>query len=250
MSFGHRSDGANGARRARKSHRSEAVVVRNTRPEDFPVIIDISRRVYDGDAWADRYLASHLRVFPEGQFVAEDVATGRVCGMAASLIVDWEDYNADVNWMGMTAGGYFTNHNPEGRTLYAAEVIVDPEMQGRGIGKKIYAARRELCRRLKLRRIRAGARLCGYHRYADELSAEQYVEKVVHGELTDPTLSFQLKQGFHVLAITTNYLPHDKPSLGYAALIEWINHRLAKRRHYAGRDPRFQRPPRKAHRVP
>lgn len=235
----HLSDGTG---RSRQSNRAATVVVRNTRPEDFPAIIDISRRVYDGDAWSDRYLTSHLRVFPEGQLVAEDTATGRVCGMAASLIVDWEDYDANVSWMGMTAGGYFTNHNPRGKTLYAAEVMVDPDFQGRGIGKSIYAARRALCRQLKLRRIRAGARLIGYHRYANEMSAEEYVAKVVAGELTDPTLSFQLKQGFKVLAVTPNYLPGDKPSMGYAALIEWINYKRAKPRHYAGRDPRFARP--------
>ena len=145
--------------------------------------------------------------------------------------------------MGMTAGGYFTNHNPEGTTLYGAEIMVDPTVQGRGVGKKIYAARRDLCQRLKLHRIRAGARLRGYHRYAQQMSAEQYVERVVRGKLSDPTLSFQLKQGFHVLAVTPNYLPHDKPSLGYAALIEWINHLAARRRPDLERDQSFEKQP-------
>ncbi|MFW6060663.1 MAG: GNAT family N-acetyltransferase [Phycisphaeraceae bacterium] len=219
-------------------------MVRNTRPDDFEQIIQISRRVYDKDPWAHRYLASHLAVFPEGQLVAEDTATGRICGMAASLIVSWEDYDADVSWNRITDYGYFTNHDPSGKTLYGAEVMVDPAMQGRGIGKKIYAARRALCRRLRLRRIRAGARLIGYSRYAAQMSAEEYVLRVVRRELSDPTLTFQLKQGFRVIAVTANYLPGDAPSLGYAAVIEWINHRLAKRRHYAGRDTRFL-PPRR-----
>ncbi len=227
---------------------SDSVVVRNTRPSDFDQIIEISHRVYTNDPWELGYLQSHLAVFPEGQLVAEDTATGRICGMAASFIVSWEDYHFEVSWNKITDFGYFTNHDPAGRTLYGAEVMVDPQIQGRGIGKKIYAARRELCRRLRLRRIRAGSRLIGYASYAAQMSAEEYVLRVVRGELADPTLTFQLKQGFRVLGVTSNYLPIDEPSLGYAAVIEWINHKLAKPRHYADRDPRFL-PPRKRAKV-
>jgi len=58
----------------------------------------------------------------------------------------------------------------------------------------------------------------------------------------DPTLSFQLKQGFEVLAVVRNYLPHDTGSLGWAAVIEWINARVARPEDYAGRDARFRKP--------
>jgi hypothetical protein len=71
------------------------------------------------------------------------------------------------------------------------------------------------------------------------LSAEDYVIKVIKGELGDPTLSFQLKQCFHVLAVVSGYLRHDPESLGYAAVIEWLNERVAKTEDYARRDPRF-----------
>jgi hypothetical protein len=77
--------------------------------------------------------------------------------------------------------------------------------------------------RLGLRRIRAGARLRGYHAHADRLTAEEYVARVVRGEIHDPTLSFQLKRGFKVIAVVSGYLRHDPESLGHAAVIEWIN---------------------------
>jgi NAD(P)-dependent dehydrogenase (short-subunit alcohol dehydrogenase family) len=93
----------------------------------------------------------------------------------------------------------------------------------RGIGKAIYAARLELAERLGLWRIRAGARLRGYHRHAHRLTARAYTERVVQGTLTDATLSFQLHQGFHVLGVVPNYLAHDPESLGWAAVIEWRN---------------------------
>jgi GNAT superfamily N-acetyltransferase len=118
----------------------------------------------------------------------------------------------------------FTNHDPDhGRTLYAAEVMVDPERQGLGIGSQLYAARQDLVTRLGLRRIRAGARLRGYHQFAQEMSPREYVTRVERGELTDPTLSFQLGRGFRVLAVTSGYLRHDPESLGFAAVIEWLN---------------------------
>jgi GNAT superfamily N-acetyltransferase len=234
------------------------VIVRNTRPGDFDAIIDLCRAVYVGSpAWSHDQLQSHLKIFPQGQFVAEETTTGRILGMAASLIIWWDDYRIDASWREFTDAGYFTNHDPEhGRTLYGAEVMVHPEAQGRGIGKKIYAARRALTCRRGLLRIRAGARLRGYGKHAVDLSAEQYVVKVVNEELTDPTLTFQLHQGFHVLAVVNSYIRHDSESLGWAAVIEWINDAVAKPEDYIHRDPRFQpvrrigtTPPREAEEV-
>ncbi len=210
------------------SERSK-IVVRTTRPEDFTSITEICRRVYPNvPPWGADQLASHLKVFPEGQLVVVAQPEERVLGMASSLIVQWDDYDVDANWRDMTDSGYFTNHDPEGgRTLYGAEIMIDPEAQGRGAGSALYRARRELAERLHLRRIRAGARLRDYHRYADKLSAEEYVRKVIHGELGDRTLSFQLKHGFRVLAVVSGYLRNDPESLGYAAVIEWINEKAA-----------------------
>lgn len=205
------------------------VTVRNTRPEDFSSIREMSREIYStSQSWSEDQLASHLKVFPEGQFVAVETETDRILGMASSLIVLWDDYDMETNWRDFTDRGMFTNHDPaRGRTLYGAEVMVRPTAQGRGVGKKLYRARRELVGRLKLLRIRAGARLSGYHRYAERLSVEEYTRRVVRGELGDPTLSFQLKQGFTVLAVVSNYLRYDPESLGHAAVIEWLNEELA-----------------------
>jgi GNAT superfamily N-acetyltransferase len=199
--------------------------VRATQPEDFAGIIALTTATYpDSPPWSEAQLASHLAHFPAGQLVAIDAASGAIVGMAASLIVLWDDYDFDASWRDFTANGTFANHDPEhGRTLYGAEVMVDPSQRGRGIGKALYTARRDLVERLGLRRIRAGARLRGYHRVAHRLSAHEYVARVVAGRLGDATLSFQLRQGFHVLGVVPNYLKADPESLGWAAVIEWRN---------------------------
>lgn len=213
----------------------------NTRPEHFEGIIALCELVYENSTpWSEAQLQSHLQVFPEGQFVATVRDTGRVVGVASSLIILWDDYEFTYDWRAFTANGFFTNHDPAaGRTLYGAEVMSDPGFRGEGIGKALYKARRELVERLGLLRIRAGARLRGYHRYAAQMSAEEYTLKVVRGELSDPTLSFQLAQGFHVMAVVEGYLRRDPESLGHAAVIEWINAAVAKPSDWAHRDPKF-----------
>lgn len=194
------------------------------------------------DPWTASYFQSHVDVFPQGQLVAVDKDTGQVLGYAASLIVNWDDYEFSDSWNTFTDKGYFTNHDENGATLYGADLMVDPQAQGRGIGKLIYKARAQLCRDLRLRRIRAGARLAGYHRFANQLSPQDYTLKVIAREISDPTLTFQLKRGFRVLAVVNGYMPKDPRSLGNAAVIEWINHRVAQPKDYRKRNPAFAKP--------
>jgi GNAT superfamily N-acetyltransferase len=221
---------------------ADTFLVRNTRPEDFGGITELSGLVYaDSPPWGDTQLGSHLRVFPEGQFVAVERATGHLVGMAASLVVLWDDYNVTDSWRDFTDHGMFTNHDPSGHTLYGAEVMVHPSLQGRGIGGLLYRARRDLVRRLGLLRIRAGARLRGYHRVADRMSADEYVIRVINRELRDPTLSFQLRHGFRVIAVVPSYLRYDPESRGWAAVIEWVNHEVAARHDTYGRSSHFAR---------
>lgn len=212
------------------SERARAAIrVRRMKRTDFPGVIALTRQVYPHSRpWSEEQLASHLQIFPQGQIVAEDTSTGEIVGMAASLIVFWEDYDMTASWRDFTAHGMFTNHDPAmGRTLYGAEIMVMPGRQGQGIGSKLYQARERIAVKYGLLRIRAGARLRGYSEYADAMSPEEYVEKVKDGTISDPTLSFQLHRGFHVLAVVRDYLREDPESRGYAAVIEWINPAVA-----------------------
>lgn len=206
------------------------IIVRQTEEKDFPQIIELSKQIYrEKSAWTTRELASHLKIFPQGQFVAVETETQKIVGMAASLIVLWDDYEIRDSWEDFTDDGMFTNHDAEnGRTLYGAEVMVSPEVRRQGVGKKLYDARRKLVEDLGLLRIRAGARLRNYHRCAKRFSAPEYVAKILKGEIKDPTLSFQLKQDFKVIAVVSSYLPDDPECLGKAAIIEWINPKAEK----------------------
>lgn len=176
--------------------------------------------VEDG-AWEEGQLKSHLDVFEEGQFVVVRGTT--IVGVASSLIVNLgRNPLRKHTYYGITDDGYFYNHDPQGDTLYGAEVYVDPEARRCGIGAMLYEARRELCRRFNLRRILCGGRMARYSEHADQLTPEEYVWQVQDGQINDPVLGFQLAEGFAVRGIMPNYI-RDPLSKDFAILIEWLN---------------------------
>jgi GNAT superfamily N-acetyltransferase len=207
--------------------------IRQTEPKYFEQITKLCSKVYpETPPWNETQLQSHYKIFPEGQLLAINEDTKAILGYAASLIIDWDDYDMDTSWLDFTDKGMFTNHNKYGHTLYGAEIMVDPDLQGKGVGSLLYKARFSLVHRLKLLRIRAGARLRGYQTYAKEMTPEEYVVNVVNKKIYDPTLSFQIKREFKVLGVTSKYLRFDPESMGYAAIIEWLNPEVATKAHY------------------
>lgn len=212
--------------RKRPEPRAQGLRVRPTQPADFAAIRELQRAAYPAIApWTDAQLAAQVAAFPEGQMVAE--MDGRVIGASSSLVVMWDDYAVDHTWKVITGDGTFATHEPAGRTLYGAEVVVDARRRGNGVGRALYQARRQLCQRLNLRRIIAAGRLPGYRDVKEVMSPELYAMRVVWGDIPDPVLRFQLSQGFHYCGVIHNYLPEDAPSCGHAALIVWLNPRYA-----------------------
>jgi hypothetical protein len=68
-----------------------------------------------------------------------------------------------------------------------------------------------------------GGRIPGYRQYASEMSARQYVDKVIDKTLVDPVLTAQLANGFVLKRLLQHYLPSDEESLGWATFLEWSN---------------------------
>lgn len=202
------------------------VTVRQATRRDIKALVELNHAAYpqmaaDNIVWEEAHLLSHLQVFPEGQLVA--VEGRKIVGAAASLIIDLgREPLRHHTWSGVTDSGFFTNHDFTGDTLYGADVYVHPKARGHGVGAALYEARRQLCKRLNLRRILAGGRIWNYCEHADEMSAEEYVEHVKNGRFQDLVLSFQLREGFEVRGVMKNYL-RDPRSQNHASLIEWCN---------------------------
>ncbi len=206
------------------------LVVRNTRPHEIQKIVDLQKESFPylaryGNIWHPKELESHLRIFPEGQFVAVE-PDGTVVGSASTLIVSLNAEYTEHTWKEITANGMFTNHNPHGNSLYGADISTHPKYRHEGIGSMLYDIRKELVIRLNLRRIIGGGRLFNYCEYADKMSSSEYAQKVIRGEFRDPVLSFELDNGFKFIKILPNYLD-DVRSLNYASFIEWLNPRYS-----------------------
>ena len=101
-----------------------------------------------------------------------------------------------------------------------ADISVHPDYRGQGIGKLIYAARKDVVRRYGKKGIVAGGLLPGYAEHKHEMTVQEYVDKVVTGELFDPTLSFQLKMGFALRGLIQDYI-EDSASDNWSTLIVW-----------------------------
>lgn len=198
------------------------VWTRHARVQDIPAVLALQHRVYPTiPPWEPAKLREQLGMFAQGQVVAE--SDDGLVGYAGSLVVAWDDWAESHTWKEITGAGTFEHHNPDGRTLYGAEVFVDPQLQGSGVGRSLYMARRKLCKVMNLRRIIACGRLPGYAQHAGAMSAESYAKRVVWGDLRDPVLSFQLHLGFSYCGVIDGYIPEDDESRGFASIIVWLN---------------------------
>ncbi|MCC5857057.1 MAG: GNAT family N-acetyltransferase [Ectothiorhodospiraceae bacterium] len=196
--------------------------LRNLRYEDYADIKEIMEAVYPGmGAWSRKQFAAQLNRFPEGQICIED--NGKVVAAALTIVVDYRRFGDKHTYDQITGNGYFTTHDPNGDVLYGVDVFVSPRYSGMRLGRRLYDARKELCRNLNLRCIIAGGRIPGYRDYAGEMTPEQYIELVKRHEIYDPILSFQLANDFHVRRVITDYLPDDRESRAFATLVQWNN---------------------------
>lgn len=202
------------------------LIIRNTRPDDIEKIVKLQQESFPilaryDNIWHPEELKSHLQIFPQGQLVVVE-EDGEVVGSASTLIVTLNPEYAEHTWKGITSDGMFTDHNPNGDSLYGADISTHPKFRHEGIGSMLYGARKELVLRLGLKRMISGGRLFNYQDYADKMSAFEYANKVINGELHDPVLSFELDNGFKFIKVLPEYLD-DIRSQNYASFIEWLN---------------------------
>lgn len=202
-----------------------SVIVRKMEKEDIPSVVELQKITFptmaaEGVYWKSHQLEAHLKVFPEGQFVAE--YKGQIVGSCSSLIVQLTPEYKEHTWKEVCGDSFFKNHNRDGDSLYGADVSTHPNYRRLGIATKLYNARKELARKLNLRRIISGGRISNYHTYSKKMTPDEYVRQVKRREVKESVLSFQLKNGFKFIKILPNYMK-DPLSLNYATFIEWKN---------------------------
>jgi len=167
------------------------------------------------DLYNEKDLLYLAEVFPEGAFVVFD--SDQIVGMGLGVLTDF-----DFEHPNHSLSAIYSNHNPDGQWYYGTTIAVNPKFRGQGIGRKLYELRKDVVRRLNRRGIVAGGVLPGYADHIDKMTATQYIERVSAGKLYDPTLTFQIQNGFEARCVLANYL--DDPTVGNnAVLIVWSN---------------------------
>ena len=196
--------------------------LRNLTIEDFDALVALQLKSFPGmKPWSLEQIASQLEHFPDGQIVLE--LEGRIVATSSSLIVDSSTHGDWHDWKKSTDNGYIRNHDPNGDMLYGIEIMVDPEFRGMKLSRRLYDARKELARNRNLQGIIIGGRIPGYGKHADQMTAKEYVERVIAKVLVDPVLTPQLSNGFALKGLIPDYFPSDTESRGYATYLEWSN---------------------------
>lgn len=213
--------------------------VRPLTMDDFDDLVALQLKCFPGMMpWQRAQIESQVNIFPEGQIGIE--CEGKLVASSSSLIVDYDPDMQWHDWKAVADNGYIRSHNKRGDSLYGIEIMVDPEFRGMKLSRRLYDARKQLCREKNLARIIIGGRIPGYGKYADEMSAREYVERVMEKSLYDPVLTAQLANGFDLKGLIPNYFPTDSASRGYATFLEWTNLdyvRGAKRRYHHPVEP-------------
>jgi len=223
-----------------KHQQPRPAVVRPYSSADFDELIAIQRESFPPPfpeelCWNRTQLQTHVTLFPAGALCVE--VEGQLAGSITGMRMQYQPGDPDHTWADVTDDGYIRTHNPHGNTLYIVDISVRPAFRSLGIGKVLMQAMYELVIALRLDRLLGGGRLSGYHRYAAELTAEQYAARVLAGALHDPVMTFLLRCGRTPVKVLPGYLP-DEESRDYAMLMEWKNPFVA---HRGGPTMRFAR---------
>lgn len=217
-----KSSSAKRPKASAKSKTAPRLVVRQLELTDIDAVQELHRLAYPTlEPWSHENLADHLRKFPEGQLAVE--LDGQLVATSSSLIVDAAELGEEHVFRDVCRGGDLTGHDPRGDMLYGIDIAVTPKQRGKKLARRIYDARKDLVIRLNLKGLIFGGRMPLYHKYAEEMSAREYLAAVLRKELRDPVVTAQRANGFTVRALLPNYLPKDVESRGYAVLMEWKN---------------------------
>lgn len=156
----------------------------------------------------EEHFLHHIHLFPQGQFTAMVHIHDHwvVAGSTTTFRVKWSFFDKPHSYQDAITNGWMDNHDPEGEWLYGGDMSVHPDYRGLRLASGLYDARKALVQRMNLKGEAAGGMLPGYYRYREQMSIETYVDRVVHGDLTDPTLTAQLRNGFKVKGILYDHI--------------------------------------------
>lgn len=208
-----------------KGNQISKAIIRNYREEDFEALINIQRECFPPPfpeelLWNRKQLSSHLAHYPEGALCIE--IEGELAGSLTGMLVGLEAEATSHSWEQVTDSGYIRTHEPDGKSFYIVDIGIRPMFRKMELGKLLLQSAYERVVEDRLERVIGGGRMPGYKRFSKEMTADQYTEKVLAGELKDPVITFLMRSGRTPVGLVKDYL-EDEDSLNYALLMEWKN---------------------------
>lgn len=168
----------------------------------------------------EEHFLNHCKLFSEGNFVLLDGT--KVVGLGSGFLINFDFDDAQHSFKDIIADGFYSKHNPEGEWYYGADISVHPEYRRKGLARRLYNARKNVVKKFNRKGIVAGGLIPTYAKYKKKITVEEYVQKVIAGEIFGRTLSVQLRNGFKVKGLLENYI-EDTASDNWSTLIVWDN---------------------------
>lgn len=183
--------------------------------------------VVEKEAWGEKKAASQemfesrIKTFPEGTLAAE--INDRIIGVIATERVNYDFEENSYTWNEITDNGFIRkSHNPNGDTIYGVDLSVLPDFQNMRVGTKLLECIGKLAIRYNIKQGMLGGRVPGYHKYANRMSVEEYINAKNGIKSLDPEIDFYKKAGLKIVKIIHNYF-EDPESLNYGVLFLWQN---------------------------
>ncbi|WP_310560469.1 GNAT family N-acetyltransferase [Flavobacterium sp.] len=155
----------------------------------------------------------HIEIFPEGQMIVLD--GDRVIAATTTLMQNY--HKGHHTFLEISDNLWLGTHNPKADWLYGLDVSVHPDYQGKGIGREIYNARQEVARTLGTKGQMTAGMPIGFDKVKDQMTIAEYCDKLIKGEIIDPTVTAQTKCGFILVEPLFDYL--DDPRSGNCSVL-------------------------------
>ena len=163
-----------------------------------------------------RHYLKHIELFPEGQLCVVDGE--HVIGMTSTIRLDFDFEHPNHTFADVIQGGWLTSHQPAGRWLYGADIGIHPDYRRRGIARALYSVRHDLVHELGILGQLTVGMPSGYGAVKDAMTAEAYYAELVAGTRSDPTISAQLRIGFEMRTLVSDYI-NDPVCDGYGIVL-------------------------------
>lgn len=190
---------------------------------DISSIARVEKGAWPAEMAADeRKIESRINTFPEGQLVA--VENGEIIGVVSTEIIKYDFNKKSPSWYEATDNGYIKNtHSLDGNVIFGVDLSVMPSSQNRGVAKRLLEEIGKMAIKRNLQFGILGGRLPGYHKYAKELTVDEYMQKTTpDGEPFDPELRFYKNSGLIIGEVIPNYFK-DFQSNNYGVQLVWKN---------------------------